>query len=396
MRRALLLLVGGALLAGCTERLTTPGECPALCPGGSPEIRDTVLTALVDGDSSFTGYSSVTDPASLLVSNGGGLGETRALIRFIRRGDSVLVADTLRPFTIDSVELSVFLQERDTTNSPSFLDVYRLPPTFDSTTTFAELDAAMTPERLIRSVEMGTATAFGRFQMIFKGADLAKVAFTADDSTRMVIGLKLRSPTPTGAYFGSILAGDATPLFITYTAVDVADTALRHPPLQRTVEQNLNLRETPDPPSPDLLRVGGFPAARSLIRFAIPAYLRDSATIVRATLELVPDEPIVGLPGDSTRVDVFGLLTDFGAKSPVNPNRQMSRWIHPGTDTVRVEIAPIVDLWQGSAPFPNAVRVQISQEFASFLAPRFRSTRTPGGGPRLRITYRPPYAVENF
>ncbi len=398
MRRLVLLLAGALVLAGCTERLTSPGTCPSLCPGGSLQVRDTVLTAVVGGDSAFTGYASVTDPLSLLASNGGELGDIRSVVRFIGRGDSVLSADTLRPFTIDSVEVSVFLQARDTTVSPLFLDMYRLPASFDSTVTFAELDAAMTPATLLRTVEVVDSARSGRFPIIFKGSDLDKLAFVPDDSTRLVVGFRLRSAQPAGVYLGAALSGAATPLYITYTEVDVADTALQHPPLQRGVDQNFNLLSTAAPPDPDLLRVGGFPAARSLIRFAIPDYLRDSATIVRATLELVPDQPITGIPGDSARIDVHGLLSDVGAKSPVNNNssRTAATWIHAGGDTVRIDIANIVELWQGSAPLPNAVRLELGQEFASYLAPNFRSTRAGTGGPRLRITYRPPYALEGF
>src|SRR5690606_5564812 len=128
------------LVTSCTERLTTPGGCPSLCPGGTPEFRDTVLTSIIEGDSAFAGYSSPTDPASLLLSNGGALGDSRALIRFNPRGDSVISGDSLLPFTVDSVILSVFLQARDTTATGIKIDVYRLPSTFDSLTTFAEIE----------------------------------------------------------------------------------------------------------------------------------------------------------------------------------------------------------------------------------------------------------------
>jgi hypothetical protein len=231
---------------------------------------------------------------------------------------------------------------------------------------------------------------------VFKGDELDKLSFTPDDSTRLVIGLRLRSATPAGAYFGAARAGDATPLYITYTQVDVADTALQHSPLQRAVEQNLNLFAGAAPPDPDLLRVGGAPAARSLIRFAIPDYLRDSVTIVRATLELVPNGPITGIPGDSARIDVHGLLSDFGAKSPINNARSASIWIHPTSDTVRIDMADLVELWQGATPLPSAVRLELGQEWGSFLAPVFRSTRSAAGRPRLRISYRLPYALEGF
>lgn len=396
MRRLLLALVGALALAACTERLTTPGTCPTLCPGGTPEIRDTVLTAVVGGDSAFTGYSSVTDPLSLLVSNGGDLGESVALVRFNPRGDSVLVGDSLKPFTIDSVIISVFLQARDTTVSPLFLDLYRLPATFDSAATFAEVTAEMTPANLLRSVQIVDSARSGRFPILFVGAELDQLQFVPADSTRLVIGMRLRAAAPAGAYFGAALSGNATPLFITYAEVEDPDTARQHPVIQRAVAQNLNFRGSATPLDPNLLRVGGFPAARALVRFDLPEFLRDSATILRATLELVPDQPVVGIPGDSARIDARGLLADFGAKSPVTQTRSVSAWIHPGVDTVRIEIAALVALWQGSAGFPDAVRLELGQEYASFIAPRFRSTRSTGVGPRLRITYRPPYGARSF
>lgn len=396
MTRLALGLLGVVALAGCTERLTTPGTCPLHCPGGTPEFRDTVLTAVTGGDTAFTGYSSVTDGPSLLVSNGGSLGEFVSMVRFNPRGDSVLAGDSLRPFTIDSVVISLFLQARDTTVNPLFLDVYRLPASFDSTATYTEVTAEMVPANLLRSVQITEAQRSGRIPMLFAGAELDELAYAPEDSTRLTIGLRLRAASSAGAYIGAALGGDATPLYVTYAHVDVADTALRKQTIQRAVNQNVTIPASAMPLDPDLLRVGGFPAARALVRFDLPPFLRDSATIIRATLELVPAQAITGIPGDSARIDVRGLLADFGAKSPVTAGRVASAWVHPGTDTVRVEIASLVALWQGSSGLPNALRIAHGQEHASFLAPRFRSTRTDGTGPRLRITYRPPYGTRSF
>jgi hypothetical protein len=390
VKHLVLLLAGVSLLASCTERLTTPGGCPALCPGGAPEFRDTVLTAVPLGDSAFTGYSSPTDGASLLVSNSAVLGESRALIRFNPRGDSVLAGDSLKPFTIDSVVLSVFLQARDTLVGGIKLDVYRLPATFDSLTTFAELDAAMVPATLLRTIDVTDAARSGRLEMKFVGAELDALAFTEQDSTRLVLGLRMRSSAPSGVYVGAAASGDATPLYRTFVVAEIADTTLRKQVVQRGVAENLTLRAAPTPNDPSLLRVGGFPAARSLIRFEVPRYLRDTATIVRATLELVPDAPVVGIAGDSARIDVRAILADFGAKSVVQPTQVGSGWFHPGVDTIRVEVTNVIGLWTGGSTFPTALRAQLGQEHASFLAPVIRSTRVPGGGPRLRITYRTP------
>ena len=52
--------IGGLLavvtLAACQEKLTAPADCPALCPGGQPQVFDEVFTAISGADSSFVGY----------------------------------------------------------------------------------------------------------------------------------------------------------------------------------------------------------------------------------------------------------------------------------------------------------------------------------------------------
>ena len=55
-----LALVGALLLGGCQEKLTSPGDCPALCPGGSPQVVDEILSAIPGSDSSFVGYVKPT------------------------------------------------------------------------------------------------------------------------------------------------------------------------------------------------------------------------------------------------------------------------------------------------------------------------------------------------
>ena len=81
---------------------------------------------------------------------------------------------------------------------------------------------------------------------------------------------------------------------------------------------------------PSLLAIGGAPSARSLIRFPWPPFLRDSAQLMRVTLELVPTAPFTGLKGDTAFVQARPLLADFGGKSPASPDpllcRDRRRW----------------------------------------------------------------------
>ncbi|MGH7578637.1 MAG: hypothetical protein ACREM9_00575, partial [Gemmatimonadales bacterium] len=89
-----------AAITGCQERLTAPGECPELCPGGESPVFDLVLNPLPNSDSSYTGYVARTSAGALLVSNGLPASEDRAVYRFNARADSIAVRDTLRAYTV--------------------------------------------------------------------------------------------------------------------------------------------------------------------------------------------------------------------------------------------------------------------------------------------------------
>jgi len=395
MMRRLLVLLMLAGVAACTEKLTAPGDCPAFCPGGGVQIRDTVLTADLGGDSSFTGFQNRIEVLSLLLSDGGQYGDTRPVIRFARRGDSVFVRDSLRPFTLDSVALSVVLERRDTTVTGLVLEFYRLPLTIDTLTPFATIVAAMTPATFLEAIPISDATRVGELRVVLGPAALARIGFSASDSSRLAVGLKLRSNGGGAARIGALNSGSLTPLFTTYVTAQIADTALRRQTILRAPDLNFSARPDAGPPPPDFLSVGGFPAARSFIRFTLPPFLRDSATILRATLELTQGVALVGIPGDTARIDVRPLLADFGAKSPVASDRFVTVPLVASADTVRVDIVGLVQLWQGATPLPSALRLSLVQESATFLAPRFRSTRS-SSPPRLRITYRMPFAFEGF
>ena len=80
-------MTAGVLLAGllgaCSEKLITPGDCPALCPGGEIVVFDTLLTPIPDSDSSFTGYVTAATSDAMLVSNNAPAADARGYIRFI-------------------------------------------------------------------------------------------------------------------------------------------------------------------------------------------------------------------------------------------------------------------------------------------------------------------------
>jgi hypothetical protein len=391
IRRALALLAVAVIATACTEHLTQPGQCPTFCPGGAATFKDTIITATVGSDSSFSGYVGNGELISVLVSNGGGYGQTRGILRFFPRGDSVTVRDTLRAFTLDSVQFDINIQARDTTSANLFLDLYRLPRTVDSTTTQPQLDALMTPDRLIQATAIPNSQVNGAYHVILSGADLAKVAFVPTDSTIMLIGFRLRADGPAGVRIGAPASGGAGPVFTSYVTADIADTTVRAQVITRAGDLALTARAPGAAIDPTLLSVGGFPVSRTFLRFTIPNFLRDSATIIRATLELTGNSPVFGIPADTADVVASAVLADFGAKSPTSSTRLGFSPILTGSQSVSIEVASIVRTWQGTQPLPTIIRLSLGSEGATFLAPTYFSSRSASGKPRLRITYRPPF-----
>jgi len=385
-------------IAGCQEKLTAPADCPALCPGGQPQVFDEVFTAASGADSSFVGYVQPHQAGALLVSNGLEGFEERGLVRFLARGSTVTVRDTARSFTIDSVILSFTVVARDTNLTGLQLLLYRLTPSFDSSTTFAAVAPAFVPESLIATIDVPDTLNAGTIRTVLQGADLSRVEIPASDSGRLAVGIRIASPVPTGVRVGA-LAGGAGPIFTTYVTLDVPDTGtakLRTIPLGAAFSTHVS--EVLQAVDSTVLAVGGAPSARVLLRFNLPSRIRDSATIVRATLELTPVAPIMGLPTDPARLLSRAVLADVGAKSPVSSvaGRVPEDTLETGTTAVSLEAVRLIELWLGATARPAALMLSLTPEAASFSRPVFYSTRAadPALRPRLRISYLLPFPFE--
>ncbi len=391
MKRAVRWLLAAVVLSGCQEKLTAPADCPALCPGGQPQVYDEVFTAVAGADSSFIGYVQAHQAGGLLVSNGLQGSEERALVRFLARADSVSLRDTLRGYTIDSVAFTLTVAARDTGLDGVDLLLYRVPTTFDSTTSFADLDLAFVPGNLIDTVHVPDTLNTGVVRTVFQGADLSRVQIAPSDSGKMAIGVQIASATPTGVRLGALGGGNG-PLFTTYVTLDVPDTGTaRLRTLGLSPAFNTYVSKVPQVADSLLLAVGGAPSARSLLRFSLPPRIRDSATIVRATLELTPTVPITGLPTDTVRLIARAVLADVGAKSPLSSvaGRVPEDTLEIGTNTVSLEAVRLVELWLGATSRPSALVLSLTPEAASFSRPVFHSTRAvdPAVRPRLRLSY---------
>lgn len=403
LRLSLLAALGlGVAMAGCQEQLTAPGICPATCPGGTPVLRDTVLDALPGADSTHAGYIlRGATAAGLRVANGLVGATDYGVVRFLPREDSLFVRDTGRTYTIDSVALEVTLLARDTTASGIRLALHRLPATTDSGVAFATVDAAVIPGTLIDSVTIADSIrASFKYRFVFQGSTLAVVDIPAADSGVLAMALAISGGTATGVRMGGIGSGIGVPIFRTYVTLNVPDTAtaVKQQTIVRGPKFSTFVSNTTAPAADSAILAIGTPAgARALIRFPWPAYLRDSALLARATLELVPAQAIDGLPGDSAFIRIHGVRADFGAKSPITGVVGTRGLGFSSLDTVRVDVISEVQSWQARRlPHPPVLVVILTPEGTSFTEPRFYSTREAVAArrPRLRVTYQAPFDFE--
>jgi len=402
-RWVLTLALLAPLAAGCQEDLASPGRCPELCPGNAIVVRDTVIEATAGGDSSYVGYTPRTARRILLVSNGLSAGEYRSFVVFPKnKRDSVNVDGTNRPFIIDTVALSFVIEARDTLAKALRLDLYRIPITTDTTVSFVGLDTLLNPAALIDSIVVADSVKSGRVQVAITGDRIAPFLPAAADSGQLGVGIAVRADRPTGVRLSmppELTTVGAAPLFeYRGIAEGVVDTAKRRQRIQVQPNRVASTGYVTDTDlaanrDPDLLYVGGPSAARSLLRFSIPPFIRDTAQIIRATLTLTPAGPLAGLPnsrgGDS--VSAFGLVVDLGAKSPTTTfgAPPQGRLADGSADEIPVDVFSLVANWGTTSGSPQAIFLQLSTETlgGGFMQPVFRSTRSAVGKPRLRITY---------
>jgi hypothetical protein len=302
------------------------------------------------------------------------------------------VRDTARAYTIDSVALNFTLAARDTALNGLQVQVYRLPRSIDSNTTYAGIAPAFdSPGALIATIEVPDSVNGGTIRAVFHAAELSRVEIPASDSGQLAVGLRIAAPPATGIRVGAIASGTAA-LFTSYVTLDIPDTGTAK---LRTLVQgasfNTYVSEVPQVIDSLMLTVGGAPSSRALLRFSLPPRIRDSATVVRATLELTPVASITGLSSDPARIFARALLADVGAKSPASSaaTRVPEDTLEIGANSVSIEAVRLVELWLGETTRPSALVLSLTPEAGSFTRPAFHSSRAadPALRPRLRLSY---------
>ncbi|HWC74011.1 MAG TPA: hypothetical protein VG454_08740 [Gemmatimonadales bacterium] len=420
-----LLLVVGPI--ACTEVPTAPGACPTFCPNGSIESTDTILTDVIVRDSSYRGYVQPYQAEAMTATDIPGVIDSRAFFvtnKMFRTVVSGLPGDTVqRPISIDSVRLRLTIMRRDTGATNLRLRVYSLPVTSDSNSTFQTLDPYFTSAPIdsfnisailakapitdtvtkrmwgdsIWTDSAGhtiTVADSGRILHLYWRFDTLQVPLVDADSNEVGMGIRVAADSLASVSITAL--GSTTtdhPQLTWYYQFTVRDTASGkdsvHIGAQTLAPQfNSFVFNPPLPPLDSNLVVGGVPSARSLLRVALPAYLKDSVDIVRATLILVPVEAVRGAPADSFQIRSVGVLADVGAKSPNTGVTTGKVTIHMNApDTVRMELTDLVRNWVTDTTQTRAFMLGQVPEAASYTQMRFYSSRTPAFRPGLHITY---------
>jgi hypothetical protein len=389
MKRALVLGAAAALVWACGESVTAPGSCPDYCPSPDLTVKDTVIVDAITRDTSYRGYLTPDQAGSMQLVSLGEPNATRAVIRFPKFGN--ILYDSLGAvgpvLETDSFRVSLTIQKRSAVAGMELV-LHRLPVWVDSLTTLAETDPWFEDSTVVATIAVPDSLVAGSVS-----ATVPSSAFTtyAEDSLVIAVGVALRAPAPAFADFGTREAGVASTLtrFVQFDSSGVR--VVRKDSLSAILDTYLGLDE-PLPP-PDVFEVGGIPTARSFLKVALPTAFVSSSDVIRATLLLVPSEPVLGAPGDTIVVRADAIYADVGPKSPfIVPATDTSYGSFAtvpvgSTDTIRIDVTSIMRLWRTSSAAPRAFMLRTVPEASSLGLIRVQSSRVPGLAPGLRLTY---------
>ncbi len=393
-RSALLAAAVLAAVVGCTENITSPGACPALCPLDEVQLADTLLAAPVVFDTSVRGYVVVREAPFLLLSDLDSL-QSVTLLQFPARPSQwyPTASDTAVVGVTDSVILAINVLRRDTAAKPLRVVVHRLPAQFDTAWTYDSVRPYLADSTLVDTALVADTVKSGNSANL--NLPVSRQPQLADSGV-LSLALTVVADTQTALGIQSGNLGTAAPTLYYYVHGHLLKDPLQLDTIAKTFAGLLPTFATfvmsPDPAQPPsgVLTVGGIPSARATMRLSLPKIVIDSTSIVRATLILNTIRPVQGFAQDSFYVDAFPVLRDYGIKSVTYPDTTVGGHVllHQGTaGTVGVEITPILRYWGTTAgdSVPRMIVLRSSPEGYGIGSVDFA-----GAGalaPQLRVTY---------
>jgi hypothetical protein len=406
--------LGAALLfalSGCSEQVTSSLGCPELCTDQSATLRDTLLTASVVLDTTFTGFPLLGESRDIALVARGDTADVRLITRF----DSLtvlVVPATPQPDSLPTViDSATYLFRVDTTFKKPTVPV--TIDAFDVDTTAADtVPTTLLPlfrdDRLIGSATYLPADLKDTLRLpLYNEVVLAK----ARAGARLRIGLRMRGPQPTSLL---IVGSQFTPRVRYRVSKDTTVAPDTIFPMSRTPVDDaaiaasllvypLHAAGVLPAPTPDRLALGGVGGARAYFRFDIPTIVIDSVQVIRASLQLtqrpsrflggnrdtitVLTQPVVA--GDAV-TDIYTASQFLGStlSFPVDTLRLVPR----DSGERSLEIVNVVRAWRvvGTARTPRALVIRAAEEGLLAGELNFFSSNGPDAvRPRLRLTYVP-------
>lgn len=390
------LLVALAAAAGlaCQDVVSAPGVCPEFCPAGEIQVRDTLLTGSVEPVGSYGGYLLPHEARQMQVVGPGGPAESRALLVFSSFSAEYSGADTTVKDSIiqrDSLRVTLSIVRRNANVSGLVLALHEIPITVDSATSYGDMTSFFQDSTLVATLPVPDSLVKDTVAATFPAGALRHFG---PDSLKIGIGVRISSPDPA---FVSLASTDSV-VSARITLFMQLDSTAGTTRVTRSESRILTFRtfvaDSAGFPPPAGLAVGGTAGARAFVKLNLPASIVDSTLVVRATLLLPPARPTFGAPGDTFRLRVLALGSDFGPKSPLADTAYSGSGLVPvgGIDTVAIDITRILLLWRGNAVAPRSVMLQVEPEAASI-----NTVELPGPGSQtpaaIRVTYALPFRL---
>jgi hypothetical protein len=411
----LLGLTASLGLSACGERLDSGAACPALCSGESLALKDTTLEAIVL-DTTLSDFPPRGSSNLLTLTNSGDTAEVRYIVRFDSLPTTYASGTETFPISVvDSAYVRIAIEEDlSRFSGPVVFEAYDVDTSAVDSVTSALLPL-FRPTRLIGIVTVDSAALKDSVRLFLNnGAVAAKIA----TGERLRIGIRVTGAAP--VRLAVLSANTTSPPLLRFDPApsDTAIHAITVLPRSRTPvgEQRIALDFTDynvvaggQPPlPPDVIGVGGPRGRRAYFRFAIPARIADSSTVIRATLVLTQkpaptygfgDSIIVGAQvviatKEITDLSKAVLITDtLPGRSPPSIFELPSVRMPPmGTALRNFEMGTVVRFWRSATAerIPQAIVLRSTMEGIGPAEAQFYSIEAPAGlRPRLVITYLP-------
>jgi len=401
------VLVLGPL--ACTELFDGGDACPALCPSRPTAFRDTIIEAVVL-DTTVGGYPELGLSQTLLLANRPDTLVTRGVIRFDVLPTQYLPNRTGASASITAVDSVFLILPLDTTGRRGVdsvtVDAFDVDTSANDSSQVV-LKTLFRTDRLIGSRRLSLLTLGDSLRIpILKSVLAGKIATGA----RLRVGLRMTGGSGQLRVIAFTFGGGAPILrFDPTTDTTYAPIGVNPSTSISGATSDVNLayliygmldRGSPAPDQ-NTLQVGGFPAYRTYLRFALPKLISDSSTIVRAEVLLTQRRssfvnlrdtvsmlPLV--PTSTASITDIRRILDLSADG-LFASIDSVRLVPSDSGLRTVNVLTLARSWASlPAEVPRAIAFRISLEGGQPAELRFFSSKASAAlRPRLRITYLP-------